>query len=90
MATRDLPAELSGKMPKSRLRLPGTSGNYASCPRTAASAPALAGMQGSSSLINAIAPRLAGTVGSQTDLPASVAVGSIGNTAIRPFFWLKP
>ena len=57
---------------------------------TAASAPALAGMQGSNSLINAIAPRLAGTVGSQTDLPASVAVGSIGNTAIRPFFWLKP
>ena len=36
MAARDLPAELSGKMPKSRLRLPGTSGNYASCPRTAA------------------------------------------------------
>lgn len=57
---------------------------------TAASAPALAGMQGSLGLINAIAPRLAGTVGSQTDLPASVAVGSIGNTAIRPFFWLKP
>ncbi len=57
---------------------------------TAASAPALAGMQSSNPLINAIAPRLAGTVGSQTDLPASVAVGSIGNTAIRPFFWLKP
>jgi len=40
--------------------------------------------------INAIAPRLAGTIGSQTDLPGSVAVGTIGNTAIRQFFWLKP
>ena len=47
-------------------------------------------MQGSNPLINAIAPRLAGTIGSQTDLPASVAVGTIGNTAIRQFFWLKP
>ena len=27
---------------------------------------------------------------STLNLPASVAVGSIGNTAIRPFFWLKP
>lgn len=50
----------------------------------------LAGMQGSHSGINAIAPRLAGTIGSQTDLPSSVAVGTIGNTAIRQFFWLKP
>ena len=53
-------------------------------------APNLAGMQGSHSGINAIAPRLAGTIGSQTDLPSSVAVGTIGNTAIRQFFWLKP
>lgn len=57
---------------------------------TAQTAPNLAGMQGSNPLINAIAPRIAGTIGSQTDLPASVAVGSIGNTAIRQFFWLKP
>ncbi len=33
---------------------------------------------------------IAGTIGSQTDLPSSVAVGTIGNTAIRQFFWLKP
>jgi hypothetical protein len=27
---------------------------------------------------------------STLNLPASVAVGTIGNTAIRQFFWLKP
>lgn len=57
---------------------------------TGQTAPNLAGMQGSHPGINAIAPRLAGTIGSQTDLPSSVAVGTIGNTAIRQFFWLKP
>jgi hypothetical protein len=35
MATRNLPEEIEGKAPKTGLYLPGTSGNYATCPDAA-------------------------------------------------------
>ena len=53
---------------------------------TAAAAPTLqGGGGGSSSAANALSPRLHGTVSGQTDLPASLAVGSITAATSAPW-----
>lgn len=59
---------------------------------TAATAPTIIGalIGGSAGNLNDLAPRLAGTVNGQTDLPASLAVGSISGGAAMPFCEMLP
>lgn len=55
-----------------------------------AATPTLNGCALSSAAEGAIAPRLTGNVGSQTDLPASVAAGSISTTVVCLYAVLLP
>ncbi len=57
---------------------------------TGATAPTLAGASVSSGVLQGIAPRFAGSVSGQTDLPASVAAGSIANSTNNQWFGLVP